>query len=569
MKRRSSGNNGYIGYNQSAITNSGIVNIQKLYNTELNELPNYQFGVTGDSLISGNTSGLPRINYERPAGWITLPSVTAGSQQAVGAFAVFNNESNVCALQIQGAYNVDWGDGTTGSYGSSVVATKRYDQTTYAGLTSDVVRGYKTVLIKITPQAGQNLTYLDFVATPAGITGWRITSSSNWLDIKMSAPNLITLVVSRWYVTNISNRMLETFEFIGTAPLTSFNFISCFSLKKIIDFPSTRLVTGSWQSLFHTCFSLQEMPAKILDGISNATNLAYLFYYCFNLRSLPPLDTRNCTTFLGTFLGCNNLKQIPYLNTSKGTNFQSMFQNCNMLEEIPQIDTRLGTDFSNMFNACSNLRRIQPVLAGASGTNFSYMFANCPSLTTVPYINTSNGTNFQGMFQGLGCNTIPQYDYSKATDLSFFMRYAQAINYVPDFNTGASLTNCQYMFDTANGLQTCPGITMTNVTNVTNMLSNIGGLRTVPALNLSKVTTGTNMFQNTNYTIASVGLTGVSFSINLTNNIMGSTALNNLYNGLATVGASGSGARNLQVSGNWGFTASDRSIAIGKGWSVT
>jgi len=240
MKRRSSGNNGYIGYNQSAITNSGIVNLQKLYNTELNELPKYLFGTTGAALVSGNTSGLPAINYERPTGWVTLPSVTAGSQQAVGAFAVFDNESNVCALQVQGAYNVDWGDGTTGAYASSAVATKRYDQTTYAGLTSDVVRGYKTVLIKITPQAGQNLTYLDFVATPTGITGWRSTSSSNWLDIKMSAPNLVTLVVSRWYVTSISNRMLETFEFIGTAPITSFNFISCFSLKKLIDFPSPR-----------------------------------------------------------------------------------------------------------------------------------------------------------------------------------------------------------------------------------------------------------------------------------------------------------------------------------------
>jgi len=569
MKRRSSGNNGYVGYNQSEITNSGILNLQKLYNTELNELPYYSFGITGESLVSGNTSGLPQINYERPAGWIALPSVTADSQQIVGAFAVYDNESNVCALQIQGAYDVDWGDGTTGSYSSSAVAVKRYDQATYAGLTSDVVRGYKTVLIKITPNGNQNLTYVDLVATPTGITGWRITSSSNWLDIKMSAPNLVTLVVSRWFVTNISNRMLETFEFIGTAPITSFTFISCFSLKKIIDFPSTRLVTGSWQSLFHSCFSLQEFPTKILDGISNTTNVAYLFYYCFNLKSVPPLDTKNCTNFIGMFLGCNNLRQVPYLNTSKGTNFSNMFNDCKMLEEIPTIDTTLGTNFSYMFNACSNLKRIQPVLAGASGTNFQNMFSNCPSLTSIPYINTSNGTNFQSMLQGIACNTIPKYDYSNATNLSFFLRYAQGVNYVPDFNTGASLTNCQYMFETANGLQVCPGITMTNVTNVNNMFSNMAALRVVPSLNLSKVTTGTNMFQNTTYTLSSVGLTGVSFSINLTNNIMGATALNNLYNSLATVGASGSGVRTIQVSGNWGYDDSDKTIAIGKGWAVS
>ena len=50
---------------------------------------------------------------------------------------------------------------------------------------------------------------------------------------------------------------------------------------------------------------------------------------------------------------------------------------------------------------------------------------------------------------------------------------------------------------------------------------------------------------------------------------MGATALNTLYTNLATVGVSGAGARTLQVSGNWGYTASDRMIAISKGWSVS
>jgi hypothetical protein len=50
---------------------------------------------------------------------------------------------------------------------------------------------------------------------------------------------------------------------------------------------------------------------------------------------------------------------------------------------------------------------------------------------------------------------------------------------------------------------------------------------------------------------------------------MGSTSLNELYTNLATVGASGAAAKTITVTGNWGATASTKSIAIGKGWAVT
>jgi hypothetical protein len=73
---------------------------------------------------------------------------------------------------------------------------------------------------------------------------------------------------------------------------------------------------------------------------------------------------------------------------------------------------------------------------------------------------------------------------------------------------------------------------------------------------------------NSTQTLLSVGLIGASFTHSLANNVLGSTALNEIYTNLATVGLSGSNARTLTVSGNWGYTASNRTIAIGKGWAV-
>lgn len=575
MKRGSrKANNGYIGVDQITMPNSGIVSSNKTYNVGIRDLPFYGFGNTG------NAFGVPDGNYVRPPEWPALPGVTAGSQQIVGLFAVYNDESNVCAVQIQGAYTVDWGDGTAPqNYATNTVATKRYDQTTYAGLTSSVVasRGnnYKTALIRITPQSGQNLTTVDFCATPTGVTGYSSVGSSQWLDIRMSAPNLTTLTVSKWYINAISNRYLELFEYVGQAALTSFNFISCFSLRKILAFPSTRTMgTVSWQSLMHTCTSLQEFPASLLDGSIRATNLAYFFYFGYNLKKLP-IETWNipaCTTMEGTFLACANLNRVPQLvNTSNVTNFNSTFSTCQHLEEIPYVDTTRCTNFGSMFATSHNIRKLQDTLPGASGTNFSYMFSTT-TLQKLPNINTSNGTNFQGFVNNLqGCLTIPQYDYSKATDLSFFARYSNTLKYLPDFNTTSALTTTSYMFDNAISLVACPNFSgFTGVNNTSFMFQACAALRTIPSITMGNVTTSTDMFKSTQ-TLASIGMSGISFSFALnssTNNIMGPTALNNLYTSLATVGVSGANARTISVSGNWGYTASDRTIAIGKGWLV-
>lgn len=566
-------NNGYIGYEQSTSSQSGIVGTNKLYSAKLRDNPVYQFGNTA------NQFGIPSGNYQRPSDWANLPSVTAGSQQIVGLYAVFNNESNICAVQIQGAYNVDWGDGTTGAFANNVVATKRYDQTTYAGLTSSIVtsRGgsYKTVLIKITPQTGQNLITLNLAAIPTGITGLNNNHSTNWLDIRMAGSNITTCGISNWYFNGISSRMLEQFEFIGNAAITSFTFISCTSLKKIVAFPSTAAMSG-WSSNFHTCFALEEIPASMLDSfvtgrVSGAIN--YVFYSCSSLAYLPvaAFNTKNVTQMAGVFQSCQNLKQSPSIDTSACTSLNGLYYDCPMLEEIPYLDTRRNTDFAQMFSSCTNLRRMQSELLGASGTSFSYMFSGNKSLKTVPKINTSNGTNFQGMFNGAAGNqTIPQYDYSKATDLSFFGRYS-SLNTLPPFNTTSALTNTRYMFDSCGTLQTAPLITnMSNVTNTEFMFNGCWSLRTIPSITMGNATTSGSMFAGTQ-ALLSVGMTGISFACNFTNSMMGSTALNNLFSSLATVGVSGANARTITITGNWGASSPNitRSIAIGKGWQVT
>jgi hypothetical protein len=52
-------------------------------------------------------------------------------------------------------------------------------------------------------------------------------------------------------------------------------------------------------------------------------------------------------------------------------------------------------------------------------------------------------------------------------------------------------------------------------------------------------------------------------------NMMGATALNELYTNLAVVGASGAGAKTLTVTGSLGTAGDNPAIATAKGWTIT
>ena len=569
MKRRNSGNNGYLGIDKVTSPTTGKLTSSKIYNIDVREIPYYQFGNTA------NTFGMVGANYQRPTEWPALPGVTAGSQQIVGLFAVYDNDTNVCGLRIQGAYQVDWGDGTSNTYANDAIAVKRYDRASYAGFTSSVFRNYKTVLIKVTPQAGQTFTNVQFSPQVSGtISGYSSTNITNWLDVRMAGSLINTLSVSQWAGNSIYTAMLELFEFVGDASLTSFSFIDCRSLKTIISFPSTRLVTY-WQSIFYGCRALQEIPRSALDGLltGNGSPYTYTFYQCSSLKRLPIdyMDFKSSTTSDGLFNGCSSLKIAPqFINTQNMTSMTTTFAGCVYLEEVLPFDTIKNTDFYLMFYLCWSLKKVPSSFSGASAAGVYGMFLNCPQLQSLPYINTKNVTNFQYFARGCSSlETIPEYDFTSATTISGIFYESYNLKYVPNFkNSSSLLTNMNSAFQYCSSLIEAPGITASNVTDITNLFNGCPSLKTIPNYNFSKVTSSSSAFP-TSGSLISVGITGCSFSVSYASNTLGATALNDIYSSLATVGISGAGARTITVTGNWGTATDNPAIAIAKGWTVT
>lgn len=603
-----SANKGYIGRNIDVTygSYSGIESTRK----EFNDLPPVEV-----------------TPYVRPSEWVTIPGITQGEQKFVGTFAVYNHDSNFVAFTIAGNYNVDWGDGTTGAFSSGVQANKRYDTTTYSGLTSAVFRGYKTLNITITPQSGANITSINLANKHNQSTLSNYTNQ--WLDIKFSAPNLSNSTSSFFmYSESIPMGMLEQFEWVNL--VNNYNnvtynsmFRNCYSLRNIISIPNTKAFSTS--TMFTNCSALETVPffdtslctatngmfqncpnLKIIPQFdtSNSTDANLMFQTCRSLLTIPPLNFSKVTNFNATFAGCKNLIKIPFINTESGTNFAAMFSDCPALETIPPLNTSKGTNFLQMVRWCRSLKEFPlidtssatnmygmfegcwalktvPKLNTSNVTNFGQMFYDCWSIQNIPFIDTSKGTDFTEMFMfGYNIDTVPAFNLSSGTIFASMFRLCYTLKYLPDFNVSKGVNfnlmmgQCQNFLRAPNLILGTAGITFTTNAFENMFLNNIA-MAEVPAYDLSGVCFGTSYANVYNamlsgcVSLSKVGITGFNHNINISGCKLSGTALNELYSSLAVVGASGSGTKTITVSSNWGAATDNPSIAIAKGWTVT
>ena len=182
-----------------------------------------------------------------------------------------------------------------------------------------------------------------------------------------------------------------------------------------------------------------------------------------------------------------------------------------MIEKWQQIDTSAVTSAYQMFYGCSSLQSV--TLDTSAVTDTSEMFSNCSSLQSVT-LDTSAVTSTSWMFYG--CSSL------------------QSVT----LDTSA-------------------------VTSTSQMFANCSSLQSV-TLDTGAVTNASSMFNNCP-SLQSVVLTGLTRGVSVANASLSSTALDALYTSLGTA----AGSQTITVSGNYGTTGDDPSIATGKGWTIS
>ena len=231
------------------------------------------------------TASASAKEWVRPSDWLPMPTnITSADQIFAGLHAVFESSQNYCAFSFTtsaGQYQVDWGDGTVTLHNSNTIAQKNYD---YASISNSTIcsRGYKQVIIKVTPVSGNLLTcnfQQRFVTTPAQNQVY----ATGFLDCILSMPNATSITFGG---TTIRHSYVERFD---------------------------------------------------VKTIGSVTSMVNMFYNCTSLQSVPLFNTQKVTDMGSMFQHCSSLNFIPNFNTTLVTNFTTFANACFSLDRCTTI----------------------------------------------------------------------------------------------------------------------------------------------------------------------------------------------------------------------------------------
>jgi surface protein len=508
--------------------------------------------LSGSAVVFVGATAEDFFKSPAPAAWVRNPSwppcdADSGDNKIVGLYAVWPGDGvgaggNFFAMQNQGAYTIDFGDGTTSDFSSNGIAYREYDynnaalddtdapvtftastntvnRTAHGYSNGRIVRFYNIVTTTGIDQGQQYyvinaaadsfqvslteggsavaltndgsatlLPYKIAVVTITPQSGQNLTSVD--FRIKHNQTSLVNSYSSGWLDIAVALPSLTTLTLGGTSAtqVVRHNYLQRFRLRQAGSITSFAALFGFLRNL---------QSVEIADTITTVTNMSSMFTNCNSLVTVPLFNTGSVTAMNSMFQNCTSLVTVPLFNTGSVTAMNSMFSGCNSLVTVPLFNTNSVTNMSSMFSSCNSLVTV-PLFNTGSVTNMSAMFTNCNSLVTVPLFNTGSVTAMNSMFQNCtSLVTVPLFNTGSVTNMGGMFSSCNSLVTVPLFNTG-SVTNMNSMFSGCNSLVTVPLFNTGSVTAINFMFTNCNSLVTVPLFNTGSVTVMNSMFSGCN-----------------------------------------------------------------------
>ena len=233
--------------------------------------------------------------------------------------------------------------------------------------------------------------------------------------------------------------------------------------------------------------SEKEVLELKLKGITNITDMSYMFSDCSSLLSLSDtnklFNNLKITSMMAMFINCSSLKSISGIaewNTSHVTNMKYMFFNCSSLLSLSGISKWNISNVINMgymFYNCSSIITLPDISKWNTSNvnNMCGLFCNCSSLLSLPDIskwNTSNVNNMSYLFCNcsslLSLPDISKWNISNVNNISYIFFNCPSLSYIPDiseWNT-SNIEDISYSFCECSSLISLPNITKWNISNV-------------------------------------------------------------------------------------------------------
>jgi surface protein len=291
--------------------------------------------------------------------------------------------------------------------------------------------------------------------------------------------------------------------------------------------------------------------------------------------NLPNLITGQRLIIGSSTLRHGFLERINITSWGNISSLSSMFYNCSALREMNSAEWNTSNiiSFNTMFFSCNSIEYIDASNWNTSlVTDAGSMFRNCSSLIKIDCANwnTSSITNFFGF--ALASYALSEIDVSNwnVSSVGSIQNMFNSCYSLKKLNIGnwvlTSLTNAGSAFSGCWSIQDF-GITSLNLpicTNVSGMFENCYSVPTLGAINVSTATSAGNLCNNCN-SLKSAGFIGINATTSFANCMLSGSQLNAIYTALSATGA----GKTITVSGNYGTTSDDPTIATAKGWTVT
>lgn len=296
----------------------------------------------------------------RPAGWLTMPTITAAENKCAFLFAVYENEENCMTLNYGSNvcnYLIDWGDGTTLPINNSNgIQTKRYD---YSLISSIVLQdsfgiNYKQVIVTITLNSGN-------------LAGWVINPSS--VVLRTGKSQILESILSHNHSVSFAGRQQPLMESL-----------------KIIKLIPTGVVSNQFQNLV----VLRNFEGFENIDTTNATTASSTF------GSIGPVwQTLNFTWNSGaagmtSILGGSRIKKFGNVTFLGNGGLSTAMAASPSMEEVGNVNIGAHNNLTSMFQNNFNLRKIGTITISGTAVNITTMFQNCYLLEEIVFTDCSN-----------------------------------------------------------------------------------------------------------------------------------------------------------------------------------
>jgi hypothetical protein len=304
--------------------------------------------------------------WQRPTGWLALDTVTTGTNNFSGLFAVYELERNVNTIQMAGGAGniIDWGDGTTQSNVSTTLYTKEYNYATIASpvLVDAAGLNYKMVVVNI------NLTGVTNLQIERNTTAVVVPNSRNlgWLDIALDCATLTFLNVSN---QGFSTRLQRLLIYNVGATLSGLAYFVQLAALRVLRFPFDKLQTTN-QTFINNFGDVRDennQPISVNLAINNAS--------------------------LISFMAGSHLTEIGNITSPLSTTFQSTLQNSIVLEKVGNISVPSATNIVNGLNNCHKLKGVINITSSGLLTNINQVVFGCFLLDGLVISDCTNVTN--------------------------------------------------------------------------------------------------------------------------------------------------------------------------------